>query len=113
MTQQHPIEPPPGLIDQLKNDALHGSRGQYDYESRLVMAGYAAGADQELEACCKWTAIVGGAEALRAARRPQPTDKELVLRVLVENGVNLDGRMELDSDDIAILTRALEALPND
>jgi hypothetical protein len=29
-------------------------------------------ADQELEACCKWTAIVGGADALRAARRPKP-----------------------------------------
>ena len=51
---------------------------------------------------------------LRATRRPSfPSDKELAQRILVENGVNLDGRMELDSDDIAILTRALKALPND
>ena len=35
------------------------------------------------------------------------------MRVLVENGTNLDGRMELDSTDIETIRRALEALPND
>jgi hypothetical protein len=35
-------------------------------------------ADQELEACCEWTAIVGGADALRAARRPSPKPPETI-----------------------------------
>jgi hypothetical protein len=48
---------------------------------------------------------------LRAARRPKPPSlKEQALRSLVENGTTLDGRMELDPDDIAILRRALEQL---
>jgi hypothetical protein len=36
--------------------------------------------------------------------------KEQPLRVLVENGTNLDGRMELDSADIEIISRALGTL---
>ena len=51
---------------------------------------------------------------MRERRRPEPPSlKEQALRVLVENGTNLDGRMELDSADIEIISRALEALPND
>jgi hypothetical protein len=73
-------------------------------------------ADQELEACCKW--LNGGSEIdydtaalLRAARRPKPPSlKELAQRILVENDVNLDGRMELDSDDIETIARALRLI---
>jgi len=39
--------------------------------SRLIQYG----ADQELEACCKWLderAVLNGATALRTARRPKP-----------------------------------------
>jgi hypothetical protein len=42
------------------------------------------GADQELEACCEWTAIVGGADALRAARRPKPPSLKEQALALVE-----------------------------
>jgi hypothetical protein len=43
--------------------------------------------------------------------RPKPPSlKEQAMRVLVENGTNLDGRMELDSTDIETIRRALEAL---
>lgn len=35
------------------------------------------------------------------------------MRVLAENGTNLDGRMELDSSDIETVLAALRALPND
>jgi hypothetical protein len=74
------------------------------------------GADQELEACIAWMAARYGEEShamrlLRAARRPKPPSlKEQAQRILVENGTTLDGRMELDPDDIAILRRALEQL---
>ena len=108
----HPITPPPELVTSLRNSAPHGIRDAgVTRELWLINHAYAAGADQELEACCRWTAIVGGADALRAARRPQPpTLKEQAMRVLVENGTNLDGRMELDSTDIDTIRRALEAL---
>jgi hypothetical protein len=106
------ITPSPELVTSLRNSAPHGIRDAgVTRELWLINHAYAAGADQELEACCRWTAIVGGADALRAARRPQPpTLKEQAMRVLVENGTNLDGRMELDSTDIDTIRTALEAL---
>ena len=115
----NPITPPPDLVQQwlCSHDFVWGPLEEPSITimaTRLQnVATQAArwGANQELEACCEWTAIVGGADALRAARRPQPpTLKEQAMRVLVENGTNLDGRMELDSTDIDTIRRALEAL---
>jgi hypothetical protein len=66
-------------------------------------------ADQELEACCKWTAIVGGAEALRATRRPMPPSlKEQALEQLacIQTDLNKFG-MGISTNTIR---RALEAL---
>jgi predicted DNA-binding transcriptional regulator YafY len=63
------------------------------------------GADQELEACCRWTAIVGGADALRAARRPEPPSlKEQALALINGN------KPYLDDTAMDIIRRALEAL---
>jgi hypothetical protein len=78
------------------------------------MAGYAAGADQELEACCEWlfeNDYDVAPVCLRAARRPKPPSlKEQALRILVENGTTLDGRIELEPEDIPIIRHALEQL---
>jgi hypothetical protein len=81
-------------------------------DDQLIVAAQAAqwGADQELEACCEWTAIVGGADALRAARRPQPPSlKEQALREL---GDAYDTG-QIDDTTYDAIRRALEALPND
>ena len=75
MTQQHPITPPPELVEQWIQD--HATK--YD------LARHAAqwGADQELEACCewvdwKWSGIKS--RELRASRRPKPPSlKETLL----------------------------------
>jgi hypothetical protein len=49
-----------------------------------------------------------------AQPEPQgPSLKEQALRILVENGTTLDGRIELEPEDIPIIRSALEALPND
>ena len=70
MTQEHPITPPPELVQQWVDNLAP--------EGMLSFATQAArwGADQELEACCE---ILRGefnyhhlAEPLRAARRPKP-----------------------------------------
>jgi hypothetical protein len=113
MTQTHPITPPPELLDQW-------CLNFYELGEWRAIAIHAAqwGADQELEAVEEeiiaqgWFANSTHRRAqLRAARRPKPpTLKEQAMRVLVENGTNLDGRMELDSADIETIRRALEAL---
>jgi hypothetical protein len=72
------------------------------------------GADQELEACCEWLKLEGHEyehQALLAARRPKPPSlKERAMRVLLESGFTLDGRMEIEPEDIDIIHRALEQL---
>jgi hypothetical protein len=108
MTQTHPLTPPPELLEHWDIVSKFGN-----WRNALTLA-YRAGADQELEACYGWVeGSISTPEAaeLRAARRPKPPSlKEQALRVLVENGTNLDGRMELDSTDIDTIRRALEAL---
>jgi hypothetical protein len=53
MTQQHPITPPPELVQQWMND-LYNEPGQFVSSDDKALATRAAqwGADQELEACC-------------------------------------------------------------
>lgn len=50
MTQQHPIIPPLELLKHWENQ--HFDEGE-NYDVMLIEA-YQAGAEQELEACCKW-----------------------------------------------------------
>ena len=64
MTDQHPITPPPELVNKWIMEATEP----------FYIAAQAArwGADQELEACCEWTRDSDGydaALALRADRR--------------------------------------------
>jgi hypothetical protein len=78
MTKQHPITPPPLLVQQCTNLPLSD-------EERLVVAAQ-WGADQELEACCEWAE--GYAECgnqLHAARRSQIYLKHLALQALHRN----------------------------
>jgi hypothetical protein len=105
MTQQHPIAPPPELVQQWFTE----QRGLSE-ASRQQIATRAAqwGADQELEACCEWLNRVGhfvvGAE-LRAARRPKPPSlKKQALEAL--DAVDSFGN-EGDRDTIR---RALESI---
>ena len=106
MTNEHPITPPPELVDKLF--MLDTSE-----EVRLIAA-YRAGADQELEACLL---LVGDGRrenlsqviALRTARRPKPPSlKEQALNDLDDIPTHDDeGRQVVDLSNIL---RALEAL---
>ena len=95
----HQITPPLELVD-------HWFDGdEYDLATKAARWG----ADQELDACCEWTAIVGGAEALRAARRPKPLSlKEQALALISHDPEN---QPFLSEKGIAIIRRALESLP--
>lgn len=112
MTDQHPITPPPELVASLRNSAPHGIRDAgVTRELWLINKAYAAGADQELEACCEWleknTDCYITIEYLRAARRPKPpTLNSIALQML--------GTIERDAHYLPEITdtirRALEAL---
>ena len=111
MSNHSPIpSPPTELVKKIFGDALRGNSGQHDYELRLIHAAYAAGADQELGACCHEVQnMYSGGSRLRAARRPKPPSlKERALQawVAVEAGTD-------DQTAMAVIRRALEALPND
>ena len=112
MSTQHPITPPPELVHQWHKEACKDPyHGGTFFESKTLkhVATQAAqwGADQELEACCKWTAIVGGADALRAARRPKPPSLKEQALALVEQHEEGWRPSPKDWDTIR---RALEAL---
>ena len=112
MTNQHPIVPPPELVQQWAY--------QRKYLSDQVVFSEIAqwGADQELEACCEWLEAydydeVGRqlAEVMHAARRPKPSSlKEQALEQL--DGIAAVFRMSHGGNLVCdTIRRALEALP--
>jgi hypothetical protein len=112
MTQQHPITPPPELVQQW-TDAYWGEPGQYVGIDDEALATRAAqwGADAELEACCEWLQdpdLNVDTYKLRAARRPKPPS--LKEQALDELHISFD-RGYLKEGAADTIRRALEALP--
>ena len=116
MTNQHPITPPPELVEDW-HAQLRGDTCPVEDATAAVtlIATQAArwGADQELDACCELTRDNDGYDAalgLRAARRPKPPSlKEQALEQLdlLHSDLKLHG-MGTNTDTIR---RALEQLP--
>jgi hypothetical protein len=113
MTNQHPITPPPELVASLRNSAPHGIRDAgVTREIWLINHAYAAGADQELEACCEWLECNYNYpqvnHPLRAARRPEPPSlKDQALEALEALPTPAG---QVTADRLATIRRALEAL---
>jgi hypothetical protein len=102
MTQQHPITPPPELI-QRWSEQFEAGRSLYAMFEDI----YRAGADAELEACCKWLPKLPpwSGEDLRRHCRPKPPSlKEQALKRLTE------AERTLIVDPDGIIRRALEQL---
>jgi hypothetical protein len=118
MTTDHPITPPPELVEQwLESTRSHDCIGAFPPNTDLLLATQAArwGADMELEACCEllvadhWETLSRG---LRAFRRPKPPSlKEQALLQL--DTLNADLAMHGMGCDLSQIRRALEALPDD
>jgi len=74
--QQHPITPPPTLINQWLGEffgcTVNG--GITDSDRYLATKAACWGADQELDECCAWLPDLPpwSADELRTARRPKP-----------------------------------------
>jgi hypothetical protein len=114
--QQHSIIPPQDLRNKWLDEAP--STSVYDY---LIDSAAQWGADQELEACCEWLVAHqwhGPSGAclvnLRADRRPRPLSlKEQALAVLEEEPEDAKELIVFDTDQVNLIRRALQALPND
>ena len=115
-TEQHPITPPLELVDKWYFESI-------DLKEKILYISTQAarwGADQELEACCEWIEDQLGMppdsrkrviSKLVATRRPKPPSlKEQALALLQTDPEN---QLFLSEKGIAILRKALEALPND
>ena len=105
---EHPITPPEATVLSLRNSAPQGIRDAgVTRELWLINHAYAAGADQELEACCEWVSPWRCEDRLRAARRPKPPSlKERALHEL-EDVYNRD---KIEDSTYDTIRRALEAL---
>ena len=84
MTEQHPITPPPELVQQWVANATGP-----DYEQVIATQAAQWGADQELKACYEWVVRdwtdIQSADMLLAARRPKPPSlKEQALAEIQE-----------------------------
>ena len=124
MTDQHLITPPPELKRQWREQAPRYRDGGAGREEWLMERAAQWGADQELEACCEWLKSEGHEyehEALFAARRPKPPSlKKQALEALDDVSKmsetlysSYDPPEEIYSDQVDIIRRALEALPDD
>jgi hypothetical protein len=104
MTNQHPITPPPELVQQWINEEDGLTAGHIATQAARW------GADQELEACIEWMASQDWTwtkAQLFAARRPKPPSlKEQALDAL--KVIECDYVIGVSTDTIR---RALEALP--
>jgi hypothetical protein len=110
MTQQHPITPPPELVQQWLGEFFGCTLSGELSDSERFLATRAAqwGADQELKACCEWMADetpTNYINALRAARRSKPPS--LKKQALSE----LDSLENMGACNAETIRRALEQLP--
>ena len=112
MSNQHPIIPPPELVDKWVNQSPY-----INPEGYIATQAAQWGADQELEACCEWVSPFSHDDCyyedkLRNARRPKPPSlKEQALSEL-NLTADPDGA-ELSRTQVELIRKALEALPND
>jgi hypothetical protein len=115
MTNQHPITPPPELVQQWHSDALLGEFYSELSSPEPYLAARAAqwGAEAQLEKCHEWLNHRGFnrtfLEEFRAALRPKPLSlKQQALELVdrIEKAESIWAMSELDT-----IRRALEALP--
>ena len=125
MTSQHPITPPPEMVEKWVSEIWHEGTPVRVAASDIHIATEAArwGADQELETILEMVGV--GQQSLpeedryldgftvasiRAARRPKPPSlKEQALKALTA----INSNFHVHEPDADIIRRALEALPND
>jgi hypothetical protein len=116
MTQQHPIMPPPELVDKWINQSPH-----IDPEGYIATCAAQWGADQQLDVCLRYAGDNGlSLSRMREALRPKPpSTKEKALYALdVIDGYAVDQLKSYIIHDnlkehVETIRRTLELLPDD
>ncbi len=113
----HLVKVPPELVASLRNSAPHGIRDAgVTRELWLINSAYAAGADQELEACREWLVARGVTlqiiEQLRAARRPKPPTLAEQGMAVVRQLKNLGSVVDLEGAETKQQLNVLEEALN-
>jgi hypothetical protein len=106
----HPITPPPEMV----NEWVRMLEFLPDKQVFSEVAQW--GADQELKACTAWLRDRGSsyALALYPARRPKPPSlKEQALKALEPIERSASAPVTTNKESLALIRKALEALPND
>lgn len=110
---EHPITPPPELVEQWAR--YQGFESPEVLWRQIATQSARWGADQELEACCEWFLLEGWhpdhPNKLRAARRPKPPNLKAQALALIDECTDPHGDY-LDNNALATIRRALEALPD-
>ena len=108
MTPEHPITPPPELVEQWENETAHTTK---DESWHVAVQAARWGADQELEACCDWVeGFADFGDLLRSERRPKPPSlKEQALAALYAIATGADDTREFHQD-IETIKTALQQL---
>jgi hypothetical protein len=126
MTDQHPITPPLELVAQWASEtyvtqhlctqiAQWGADQQLKLDAEQIAQAYQKGADQELEECWRWMRDEGyreTAQLLHAARRPKPPSLKEQALSLISDVCSLPMMRTYSPDELLILRRAIEALPD-
>jgi len=118
MTQEHPITPPPELVQAFLR-SNPSTPAEMTYEQFIATRFARWGADQELEACKEWVSWRHSrheSDELLFARRPKPPSlKEQALQALYRFD-DTEGHKGLTPEQIAedfvLIRRALESLPD-
>ena len=109
MNKEHPITPPPEMIEEW------ASMLKYYSDEKVFTEVARWGADQELEACCvevAWLESSEVAKRMRERRRPKPPSlKEQALGAVGRFNTNAHTRSDEMVRDFDTIRRALEALP--
>jgi hypothetical protein len=111
MTQEHPITPPPELVQQWREQAPRCRDSGIAREDWLITRAAQWGADQELEACLdqlqRWG--IQGVDNLRNTRRPKPPSLKEQALIHFES---FAATFETSGGDSDLIRRALEQLPD-
>jgi hypothetical protein len=112
MTNQHPITPPPELVQQWLDASLQAS-GKETSLAYIATRAAQWGADQELDACLEWVCCETTAFAadLKAARRPKPPSLKEQAQAELKRLIALiptEGAIAMAEP----IRRAIEALPD-
>jgi hypothetical protein len=122
MTNQHPITPPPELVQEWRTEPEYASANQLltmvsmtqNRLMELCQKSAQYGADQELEACCHYFARdlrESLALELRAARRPKPPSLKEQAYAALDTYIYGNPDHGDKQNTYNTIRRALEALP--